>query len=428
RVLFRYLNFVTNINNQFYSSGERIDVQNWNNFADATFLVLEETADPNTVNEQLQSYLAVQNQANPDWKAERFSLLSLDTMASHANELRWNMMYPDLNDAMIWGTVLMGIMLLLTACFNFTSMMISLAGKRLKEIGVRKVMGSSRRQLIFQLLIEGAIMSIASIAVGVLLLKIVLPYYNQMWRELDLNLLFWNNPALIVFLGVMLLLTTFLAAAYPALYISAFSPTQIFRGKVKFSGSNLFSRLLLGLQVTTATMGLVVGITFSKNATYQEETDLGFQREGIQSVLTPDAQTHLAMKQAAQQSPYVEAVTSTWSVMGGGNTPRIEFNLRGEIQETDLMRVGEEYLEVMEIKQQNGRSFDYDLVSDYESSILVNEKFAANYFPNEDPIGQQITLYDSIKHTVVGVVNNFMKDGFFLPTRPLIMDLQRSDH
>ncbi|MEM9884835.1 MAG: ABC transporter permease [Bacteroidota bacterium] len=422
-----YLEFVTNISNQFNLDGKRTDIQNWNNLVDGTFLVLEESASPNAVNEQLQSYLAVQNQANQDWKAERFDLLSLSNMASYATELRWNMMRPNLNDAMIWGTILMGITLLLTACFNFTSMMISLAGKRLKEIGVRKVMGSSRQQLIVQLLVEGFIMSLASIGIGLLLLKMVLPYYNQMWRELDLHLIFWNNIPLIAFLTGMLLLTTFLAAAYPALYISAFSPTQIFRGKVKFSGSNLFSRLLLGLQVATAMMGLVTAITFAQNAKYQEETDLGFQKDGIQSIFTSSEQSFAAMQQIAQQSPSVKMVAGTQSLMGGGNTPRVEFNLRGEKQETDLLRVGKAYLELMEIGLHSGRSFDYNLMSDYEKIILVNEQFASNYFPNENPIGQQIELYDTMRFTIVGVVNDFLKNGFFNPVYPLVIDLEKPD-
>ncbi|MEM6698119.1 MAG: ABC transporter permease [Bacteroidota bacterium] len=416
-------NFVTNIDNQLNEDGKKTNLQNWNRLVDGTFLVLKENAAPAAINEQLQTYLGVQNQANEDWKAERFDLLAVSEMAAHATELRWNMMRPNLNDALIWGSVLMGVMLLLTACFNFTSMMISLAGKRVKEMGLRKVMGGSRKQLIVQLLIEGFIMSVISLAIGILLLKLILPYYNQMWRELDLQLILWSNPTLIAFLVGMLLLTTFLAAFYPAFYISAFSPTQIFREKVKFSGSSLFSRILLGIQVTTAMMGLVIGITFSQNAKYQEETDLGFQKDGIQSIRTPNEQTFLAMKQAAEQSPYVEVVAGTRSVMGGGNTPRREFKLRGENQETDLMLVGKDYLELMEIEMNDGRSFDYNLMSDYERVVLVNEKFASDYFPNEDPIGQQIALYDTMQFTIAGVVKNFLKDGFFNPMRPLIIDL-----
>ncbi|MEM8523122.1 MAG: ABC transporter permease [Bacteroidota bacterium] len=419
------LNFVTNIDNHRYA-GEKVDLQNWSSFTDATFLVLEANASPDAVNEQLQSYLALQSQANQDWKAERFSLQSLSTMASYADELRWNIMRPNLNGAMIWGTVLMGIMLLLTACFNFTSMMISLAGRRLKEIGIRKVMGSSRKQLIIQLLIEGFIMSILSIAIGVLLMKLILPYYNQMWRELDLQLIFRNNPPLLFFLLGMLLLTTLLAAAYPAFYISAFSPTQIFRDRVKFSGSSLFSRLLLGLQVTTAMLGLVIGVTFAQNAKFQAEKDLGFQRDGIQSIFTPDEETFLAMQQIAQQSPYIQAVAGTQNLVGGNNAYKTEFDLRGERQETDLMVVGKDYLELMEIQVNNGRSFNYDLVSDYENNILVNEKFVLDYFPNENPVGQQVTLDDTMRYTIIGVLQNFLKDGFFMPTQPLIMDLDNS--
>ncbi|MEM9849492.1 MAG: ABC transporter permease [Bacteroidota bacterium] len=418
--------FLTNIKNQFDGAGERINTQDWANLTDAVFLVLNPAQSATDIHAQLQTYLPVQNKASSGFQIEQFALQPLTTMAKSAHELRYNTMRTDLNDAMVWGTILMAITLLMTACFNFTNMMVSLAGRRLKEIGVRKVMGSSRQQLVMQLLVEGFIISAASVIIGLLMLKLILPYYNQMWRELDLQLVLWDNPPLIAFLAGMLILTTLLSAAYPAFYISAFSPHHIFRGTTKFSGANWFSRVLLGAQVASAMLGLVVGITFSQNATYQQETDLGFLKEGIQSVYVPDEQTFMAMEQVAQQSPQIKAVAGVQYHIGSGDAIT-DFTFRGETRESRMIRVGKNYLEAMEIGLHSGRSFNYDLNSDYESSILVNEQFAAEYFQNEDPVGQQILLFDTVRYTVVGVIQNFMQDGFFNPVYPLIVDLTRAD-
>src|SRR6202012_1591037 len=114
--------------------------------------------------------------------------------------------------------------------------------RRLKEIGVRKVMGSSYRQIILQQFLECAIIVIIAMGLAMVLTLFWLPAWNAMFARLHITADYFKDPALPAFLFILLVVVTGMAGGYPALYISRFNATNIFRGSVKFGGSNLFSR------------------------------------------------------------------------------------------------------------------------------------------------------------------------------------------
>ncbi|GJM33729.1 MAG: ABC transporter permease [Saprospiraceae bacterium] len=417
---------LTSVENMYNRDNAQVNLKDWTYLTDATFLMLKNPEDQERVSRYLEAYLPVQNQMHSDWQIEKFALQPLNTMAHHADDLRWNALGQSLPPSMVWGMTLMGILLLLTASLNFTNMSISLSGRRLKEIGVRKVIGGSRKQLIWQLLMEGLLISLIALGVGLLFTDWLLPRYNQMWTFVDLHLVFTQNLPLVAFLIAVLLTTTFIAAAYPAFYISGFNPTGIFRGKVKFAGANLFSKILLGAQVGISTIALVAGFAFTRNAEFQKNADIGFQREGIQAIRIPDEQTFRVMEANARQHPQVQAVAGVRFHIGD-SAPRIEVKFKDKKQEVEFMPVGENYLEVMDIQLLSGRSFDYQLSTDFTESILINEKFADLYFQDGDPLGQQLTLFDTLRYNVVGVVKNFIQDNFHDPIRPLVLTLTKPD-
>lgn len=421
------LDFVTNYQNQTDGSGAVVATDNWAYFADVTFLVLKDPADRQRVTEYLQAFVPVQQAARQNWQAEQFRLDPLPEMAHHAEDLLANALEPSLPSSMIWGCMTMALLLLITACLNFTNMTISLAGKRLKEIGLRKVLGSSRQQLVGQLLTEGFLLSTGGLLIGLLLINQILPYYNQMWRFLDLRLVFADNLPLVFFLLAAVILTTLLAAAYPALYVSGFAPSKIFREKVQLAGSNSFSRILMGVQVAISALAIVTGISFARNADFQLHADLGYRREGIQAIFVPNAQTYQVMEQEVSSWPEVATMAGA-DFHIGDSAPRVPVRYRqNEEREAEWMQVGSGYLETMQIQLQQGRTFNYDLQSDYTQTALINEKLAREFFPDEDPVGQQIRLRDTLVYTVAGVVGDFMQDNFFDPTRPLVMTMARPE-
>ena len=160
--------------------------------------------------------------------------------------------------AAVVGVGLMGILLLLIACFNLTNTAIAISSRRLKEIGIRKVMGSMRVQLIFQFIGETLFICFIALLVGMLLAEFALiPAFNSLWPEMKLTSDYTGKPDFMIFMVSVLLFTGLLAGSYPAFYVSRFEPTTILKGKLKFGGTNIFTRVLLTLQFAISLIAVV---------------------------------------------------------------------------------------------------------------------------------------------------------------------------
>ncbi|MEM8910014.1 MAG: ABC transporter permease, partial [Bacteroidota bacterium] len=143
----------------YLRKGKPHDFTQWNSFVDAAFLRLQNPSDQASIQQQLNQYIDVQQAKRPDWKLESFGLDPLRLTAHNAREYRANYLGASFPPAAVWGPILMGLLLLITACLNFANTSVSLSSRRLKEMGVRKVMGSSRQQLVGQLLGENLLIA-----------------------------------------------------------------------------------------------------------------------------------------------------------------------------------------------------------------------------------------------------------------------------
>ena len=421
-----HFNFITNFKNKVSPNGNVLAIEDWKQWREGIFLAVNESESIEQITTEVNQYVAAHQAARPDFNTLKFNLDPLTTMAQHSSTLRWNNFRYDMPAASIWSNVISCLLLLFAACLNFANMTVSLSGKRLKEIGVRKVMGGSQRQLIGQLLTESFLVCLLSLVLALGITDIWSDWINRMWAELDLNLVLLNNPAIWAFLTITIIVTTLAAGAYPAFYISSFNPNKIFHGAVKFGGSNWVSKILLSVQVTIALIAVVVSLTFYRNAVFQQTTDLGFNRDAIQAVWTGDEQTFTVFNNQIKQNPLV---TQTAGVRYhiGDSCPRYDFDLNGEKHEAEYMEIGENYLSVMDIPVLKGRPFDPKKETDFQNAILINKKFADSHFANVDPIGQEVTFFDTLNCKVIGVVGDFMQDNFFDPLRPLALKYSKPE-
>lgn len=418
--------FITHPSNQLLSSGEKLLSNDWKRWRDAIFLVVENPeAVPGILNE-LNRHIPAHQLALPAFNSKGFHLEPFKEMANRSRIDREEALLESLPASAIWMNILMAILLLICACLNFANTTISLAGKRLKEIGVRKVLGGSQAQLIQQLLLESFLICLLALFVALPLADYVLGVYNQLYSFLDLKLALLDNLPLLLFLLLTVLVATLLAGAYPALYISSFNPTRVFHGAVKFGGSNWVSRILIGLQVSISLIALIAGFTFARNAHFLQTADLGFERSGVQAVVTNDAATFTVLRNELQKDPRILASAGVHSHIGD-SCPRIECSINGQKEEVEYMIIGEDYLELMNFQTSKGRSFNYEMQSDYETAIMVNEKFVADFLSTQNPIGQKAIFFDTLQCHIVGVVKNFMQDGFHDPLRPLVFRLGKAD-
>ncbi|MBX2874131.1 MAG: ABC transporter permease [Saprospiraceae bacterium] len=400
--------------------GAPIDHQSWARFADVTFLKLRNANDKSRVEEQLAQFVPLQNSNREDWQISAFLLDPLSDIAHTSMKKRANYLWESTPPSAVWGPNLLAFLLLLAACLNLTNTTIALSNRRLKEMGVRKVMGSSRKQLVTQLLSESFGICLLAFILSLLLVPVLLPQYNAMWDFLELEINYFDNPGLLTFLAVSLVGATLLAGSYPAFYISGFEVTKIFRGKIQFSGNNLFSRLMLGAQVMIAIMALAGGFVFARNASFQKTADMGYLREGVMAVPVLDGQSFEILKEKAAQHPDVIEMAGASDQMGSIYRTK-EVKWRDQDLEVHYLGAGEGYLDMMEVRLKEGRFLTEERGSDTERSIMVNEKLVAR-LGWENALNQQIVI-DSNSYQVVGVLEDFYQGDFFRPIEPVIIQM-----
>lgn len=416
--------FLTHLDNQLQGD-KPVVYDSWKWFVDAAFVRLKNPAGAAAVEAALQPYVAPQNQANTEWPVERYRLEALPEIALNARNIRWNNLSNGIPPAAIWGNITVALMLLLTACLNFANTTMAIGNRRLREMGVRKVMGSTPAQLVRQLLSEAFLVCLIAIVLGMALVYPFADWYNATWRHLDLKVGYLNNLPLLGFLGATLLITTLLAGAYPAYYISRFNASSIFRGSLQFGGASLFSRIMMGMQIAISLSALVVGFGFANNASVQRQADAGYARESLAGVELSDAQSVRMFRDAMSQNPKVEASAGTRNHIGF-SFRQVELDYQGQKAESMWLEAGKDYLPLVEMKLLSGSGFGQSSDATASPAILVNETFVREIAGGQNILGQTLRT-DSAAYRVVGVVKDFMIDSPFNPMSPVAIHLAKED-
>jgi ABC-type antimicrobial peptide transport system permease subunit len=418
--------FLTHFDNQLKGDGKKIDANDWSWFLDAAFFRVPDPANAVRLEKEMNKYLPVQNKAKEDWKVSGFKLVTIRQNAAWRDVVGSNSLHSRPDDAATYGALVLAFLIFLSACLNFSNTTVARANKRLKEIGMRKVMGSTRGQLIRQLLLECSVIVMASILLSVLLNMWWLPAFNQMFEGINVQADYLHDPTLLIFLGCTLAGTTLLAGAYPAFYVSRFNAATIFRGTVKFGGSNLFSRLMLGLQLSIAIITVIAGIAFARNSEFQRNYDFGYSIDNTMGIAFADSTTYTALKNEMAAVPEVTALAGTRNHIGFGYR-NMTAETEGMKKEIKYMEVGQDYLKTMRLKMATGRDFDANMESDYKNALLITQKMAAAYgWKDADALGKQIHI-DSGMYSVVGVVKDFHLSSLFASLEPVALKLAREN-
>jgi putative ABC transport system permease protein len=410
-----YINYANMLDNN-----PELTEDNWKTWA-TTFVWITEPAKVARVEERLKEYITIQNQAREDLKVSRYFVEPLEGMAQRVQDeqygshwLTWSM-----PKAAVYIPMVMAVLILLIACFNFTNTSIALAGKRLKEIGVRKVMGSMRKQLFAQFMIESLVLCFLSLVVGLVFAAFLVPAYSQMWDFLHIELSFRQNPELFGFLAGLLVFTGLVAGAYPAMYISGFEPVSILKGTFKFRGTNLLTRSLLVLQYSISLIAVIAGVAFVLNANYQQQLDYGFNtQEVLYARLTSQAEVE-TYRNALQSNPEIHSIAlSEHQLFSSVYNDPVGFE--GVEIETDIMHVGDNYIETMGITLLSGRGFRVDSETDRQESIIVSEQFVREFGWTE-AVGKQVVWLDTARFTIVGVVKDIYSQGMWELVQPMML-------
>jgi putative ABC transport system permease protein len=311
----------------------------------------------------------------------------------------------------IFGSI--AILIVLIAAINFMNLSTAQSSRRAKEVGIKKIGGSSRGMLITQFLSESFILSFISLLFALIFIKITLPYFNNLLGAnltLDLFTNWYTIPVLILFSMVV----GFLAGSYPALFLSSFSPYEVLKGSVKNSLQNgRLRRVLVVFQFTVSILLIVGTIVMYRQIRYMLNKNLGFNKEQLIVINKAEALGTKAksFKESLRGIPGVINIASSTDVPGRNNY-NDAYNLEGRKDETFLMEtnwIDYDYLETYGMALVSGRSFNESFTTD-QQACLINETAVKNLGITDLGKARFMRPGDSGRVNylqVIGVVKNF---------------------
>ena len=379
--------------------------------------------DPNrvgAVHKQIQVYTENNNKVREDFLIKEFVLDPFVGMASRDESNDTNSWTRGSSPpAAVISPIIMAGLVLLIACFNMTNTSIAISSRRLKEIGIRKVMGSMRGQLIAQFIGETMFICFMALLVGLVFGEVLLSAWNALWENMKLESHYFDRPAFFVFLVSVLAFTGLMAGSYPAFYISNFEPVSILKGTLKFGGTNIFTRVLLALQYAISLTAIIFAIAFYQNSNYQRDFDLGFDQHGVIIAYVSNQNEFETYRNALLANKDIASIAgSEHSIFSSGYNDPIKYESKQ--LEVDIINVGDDYVKTMDLDLVEGRDFAKDSETDKKESIIVTEKLAKD-LGWDKPIGKEIIWMDTVKLYVIGVIKNVYTNGLWREMDPLMI-------
>lgn len=332
----------------------------------------------------------------------------------------------------IWFYGIIGVFVLLLACINFMNLSTARSEKRAKEVGIRKAVGSARRQLIYQFFSESLLVALVSFILSIVLVVLVLPWFNNVSGK-TLEVL-WASP--VFWLGgiTFTLFTGLIAGSYPALYLSSFNPVKVLKGTFKVGRFAAVPRKVLVTLQFTVSIALIIGtIIVYKQIQFAKNRPVGYAREGLLAVpmATPDFQGKydLLMNELKATGAVTEIAESASSITGidSGNGG---FNWKGKDpdfkDQFGTLSVTHEYGKTIGWKFLDGRDFSKTL---NDSTGLVINEAAVKYMRLKNPVGQNIQWerYKNKNFKILGVVKDMVMNSPFESAYPTIFFLSPDD-
>lgn len=393
------------------------DARGWSFMTDATFILLKEGESIASISKTYERYKSLQHSSNPEWKIKSFEAIPLADLSTSSFKIVGSVSGGGHPAGRIALSVI-SIFLLSMACFNFMNISVVSASKRLKEIALRKVMGSVRAEIIKQFMTENLLQCFFALIVGALLAYFLLvPWFDHMIPEMDLKFRTADPFTLILFLVVLLFAVGVIAGAYPSFYIAKFDTITIFKGNQKFGSKNVFSMIMLGVQFFLAIVTIVGCFVMTEQNIYLGKKDWGYDPTGTMSIYVYDEEQYEILKNEMINHPAVDHYTASNYLIGRGIAKRSI-----EIEDKQLpvrqIAVTEGYFETFRLKMKEGRPLS-DIVTDQQAGVVVNEKFVES-MGWEAAIGKTF-MEDSVRRTVVGVVEDFHYYDFFSAIEPVMI-------
>lgn len=352
------------------------------------------------------------NAAQQDIKVKEFYLqpfreLAVSSDVDMPNYVSGSPLKANPKGVIVIGPIVGSILILLISGFGFFNTTIAIAGQRLKEIGVRKVLGSRRWQLILQFVGENMILCFCTLFLSVACTELLLPVLNQSLQT-QLSIGYFDNSMFFVVLFVLTFITAVITGLYPAYFISSFNTLTILKGKTKFS-SGTINVILLTVQFVVATFALIIGIVMAQNSAYQENSSMGYDMHMVSVTMVGTEQQYHALYNAVRQHPKVLGISGSPNQLGEGQGTRVIVHHNNREEEVNLLHVGHDYLSMMGVALESGRFFDDKKESDYKTSILINKTLAAQLAISQS--ADQTIAIEGRSYNLIGIIGDYRENG-----------------
>ena len=396
-------------------------LDNWTLSGFATYIQLEKMASSEVLENKIAYYLKKHVPESEDV----IYLQSFNDIHLYSSHIRFGIEGQG-DIAYVFIFSLVALFVLIIASINFMNLATARSANRAKEVGLRKVVGAKRAQLIRQFFCESVGMAFFSLILAVGLVELFLPVFaNLSGKTLVLD--FSSHIHILLAIIIMTLITGFLSGTYPALFLSSLRPVKVLKGTLKTEGRGLlFRRVLVVSQFSLSILLIICTIVVSRQIGYMQNKKLGFDREHVvylpiredlaekyETLKTELVNKAGIMNVAASSSlPTSGVILTTDKVSWEGKNP--EDNVVLEVTST-----GYDFIETFDMEMVEGRSFSKEFVTDEEEAVVINET-AKKIIGMEEPVGKQLIFGDSAT-TIIGVVRDYHFKSLHSEIEPLLM-------
>jgi putative ABC transport system permease protein len=331
----------------------------------------------------------------------------------------------------IYVFLAVSLFILLIACINFMNLATARSANRAKEVGLRKVAGSDRGQLIKQFLGESILLALLATIIALALVQMFLPWFN----EISAKHLYtsWGNGWFLATVFALVLFVGIVAGSYPAFFLSAFQPAAVLKGQLKLGvASASLRRVLVVAQFAASIIFIIATVVVYRQLRYVQNQNLGFDKEHVLviPVVDPPARfCYKSFKNAALQNADVLAVSASTSVPGGligDNLLHPEGIPENENIIMETLLVEHDFISTLGIAMAAGRDFSRDHPTDSTAAFIINEAAAKQLGWKENALDRKIDFANQQEARVIGVVKNFHFKSLHQKIEPLAIHLAYS--
>lgn len=403
-------------------------LNNWTSHNLYTYLLLQEDTDIDALEAKFSEFISTNVGENfatryfPHLQNLESIFLSSNLFAEHGETLEVTYIY-------IFGAL--GLLILFIACINFINLATAQGLKRAKEVGVRKVMGAFKGQLVFQFLAEAFILATAGVLISLVFVELALPWFYSL-TEWEVSANYLSNYFYIFAIIFTVVLVGFLAGGYPAFVLSSFTPSAVLKGdNAPKSGNSILKTSLVVTQFTVAIFMIISTLAVSDQIEYLKNKDLGFNQQDVFITGIPSdigVNDHQTLRSELFRIPGVREVSMASNIPGGSGGSRMNYYPEGESPESGQIMntyfVDEYFITQFDLNLLSGRDFSSEFASDTSQSVLINQA-AARALGFDNPVGKtlhrQFMDIENESFTIIGLVEDFHFDDLRQSINPLII-------